>query len=609
MATQSGTRNSTTGLVERLRAVVGARHVLTGHAATRRFRRGYRHGGGEVLAVARPGTLLQQWRCLQACVDAGTIVICQAANTGLTGGSTPDGEDYDRPIVIINTLRLDRIDLIDGGRQVVCQPGATLDRLEKRLRPHGREPHSVIGSSCIGATVMGGICNNSGGSLIRRGPAYTQFAVFARVDETGHLGLVNHLAIRLGEEPEDILDRLDRGHFPTSDIEYPEDRWASDREYADHVRDISSAVPARFNADPRRLHEASGSAGRVAVFAVRLDTFAADDCASVFYIGSEDPAELESIRRHVLARFEHLPIAAEYMHRTAYDASRDYGKDLFLFIRCFGTGAVPRAYGWKSRFDGWTEKLGLGGAVSDQLLQLAMKLLPQHLPKRLDGYRDRFAHHLLLRVGRDGCEEARRYFGSIFPSAKGDFFECTESEGQAAFLNRFVVGASIVRYRAVHHTTVEDIVALDVALPGSAMEWFETLPSHIEDKLVFKMYCGHFFCHVMHQEYLVRKGEDCCAIQQAMHALLDVRGAEYPAEHNVGHMYAAKQALRDFYRAMDPTNTFNPGIGHTSKRRHWLQSACRCEPDASVPSIEPAARSIRGRGPGMSHSLAGEDDR
>jgi FAD/FMN-containing dehydrogenase len=43
--------------------------------------------------------------------------------------------------------------------------------LERALKPIGREPHSVFGSTCIGASVVGGICNNSEGTLIRRGPA------------------------------------------------------------------------------------------------------------------------------------------------------------------------------------------------------------------------------------------------------------------------------------------------------------------------------------------------------------------------------------------------------------------------------------------------------
>ena len=46
---------------------------------------------------------------------------------------------------------------------------------------------------------------------------------------------------------------------------------------------------------------------------------------------------------------------------------------------------------------------------------------------------------------------------------------------------------------------------------------------------------------------------------------LDSIGAKYPAEHNVGHLYKAEKDLADFYSNLDPTNTFNPGIGKTSK--------------------------------------------
>ena len=79
-------------LLARLRGAVGAGHVLTGDKATRRFRRGYRFGDGPVLAVVRPGTLLELWRALQAAVEGGAAIILQAANTGLTGGSTPGGD-------------------------------------------------------------------------------------------------------------------------------------------------------------------------------------------------------------------------------------------------------------------------------------------------------------------------------------------------------------------------------------------------------------------------------------------------------------------------------------------------------------------------------------
>ena len=126
-------------LLAKLRDAVGRTHVLTGDRATRRYRKGYRFGDGPVVAVVRPGTLLELWRVLQVIVAAGRIVLMQAANTGLTGGSTPDGDGYDRGIVLVSTRRLTGVQLLDGGRQVVCLPGATLDVLEKRLAPLGRD--------------------------------------------------------------------------------------------------------------------------------------------------------------------------------------------------------------------------------------------------------------------------------------------------------------------------------------------------------------------------------------------------------------------------------------------------------------------------------------
>ncbi|MCQ4033895.1 hypothetical protein FK513_28190, partial [Klebsiella pneumoniae] len=44
-------------------------------------RKGFRSGQGEALAVVFPGTLLELWRVLNACVDADKIILMQAANT------------------------------------------------------------------------------------------------------------------------------------------------------------------------------------------------------------------------------------------------------------------------------------------------------------------------------------------------------------------------------------------------------------------------------------------------------------------------------------------------------------------------------------------------
>ena len=115
-----------------LTRLVGHSHLLTEPAKTARYRKGFRSGQGDALAVVFPGSLLELWRVLNACVAADKIILMQAANTGLTEGSTPSGNDYDREIVIISTLRLDKLHVIGKGEQVLAWPGTTLYSLEKR---------------------------------------------------------------------------------------------------------------------------------------------------------------------------------------------------------------------------------------------------------------------------------------------------------------------------------------------------------------------------------------------------------------------------------------------------------------------------------------------
>ncbi|WP_375392827.1 D-lactate dehydrogenase, partial [uncultured Sphingomonas sp.] len=429
--------------------VVGTRNVLTSAAATRRYRQGYRYGDGPVIAVVRPGSLVEQWRVVVACLAADVTIILQAANTGLTGGSTPDGEGYPGGVVIVSLMRVRGVHLIDGGRQVVCLPGATLHDLERALRPFEREPHSVIGSSCIGASVMGGVCNNSGGALIRRGPAFSQLALFGRIDADGRLRLVNHLGIRIAGDVESVLHQVEAGAFDPAAIEDDASLWAHDHAYAEHVRRIDDDRPARYNADPRRLFEGSGSAGKLVLFAVRLDTFPREAGTTTFYVGTNDPAELTRIRREILRRFETLPIAGEYMHRTAFDIAARYGKDVFIAIRLLGTDRLPALFALRARVDAIAGWLRLpGGAVSDRLLQWASRLFPHHLPQRMRQYRDRFEHHLLLKMPADGAAETRALLDDMFPSADGDYFVCSEDEAAKAFLHRFAAAGAAVRYRA-----------------------------------------------------------------------------------------------------------------------------------------------------------------
>lgn len=557
-------------LISELTTIVGEKYIITDPAKNEEYRSGYRFGSGHALAVVRPATLVEFWRILSACVKADVIVINQAANTGLTGGSTPSGNDYDRDIVIINTMRINGIQLINDAEQAVCLPGSTLNELENQLKPYGREPHSVIGSSCIGASVIGGVCNNSGGALVQRGPAYTEMALFAQLNEKGELELKNHLGIDLGEDAEEILTNLQEGRYQRKDIQHNCGK-GHDHSYCQHVRQVDEDSPARFNADPARHYEASGSAGKLAIFAVRLDTFPAEKHTAVFYIGTNQTTVLNDIRRKMLGEFKSLPISGEYIHRDAFDIAADYGKDTFWVIKKFGTHWLPKLFALKAKVDRLSKKIPLlPSHLSDKLLQWASKALPKHLPQKLWQYREQYEHHLIVKMGGEGVDEARTFLNSYFAdNAKGGYFECNAEETQAAMLHRFAVASAAVRYRAIHENEVEDIVALDIALKRNESDWFEILPSELDNQISHKLYYGHFMCHVFHQDYIVKKGHDCIKLEHDMLKLLDQRGAQYPAEHNVGHLYDAKPALKQFYQHLDPTNSFNPGIGHTSKKKYW----------------------------------------
>ena len=556
-------------LVQRISEIVGKKYILTSKWSKEAYCKGWRYGEGEALAVIKPATLLEVWKVLSICIKMDTIVIMQAANTGLTGGSTPFGDDYDRSIIVINTMRISDIHIINNGKQIIGFPGSTLFDLENQLTPYGREPHSVIGSSCVGASIVGGVCNNSGGALVKRGPAYTELSLYAKVNESGELILVNDLGIDLGDTNEEILTNLQNRLYNDNQISFP-NKLASDNKYHKQVRNIKSDTPARFNADQRRLNGASGCAGKVAVFAVRLDTYSTPHRSQVFYIGTNSSNVLGKIRRDILSEFKNLPTSGEWFHRDCYDAAKKYCKDTFLVIDKLGPSYIPKLFELKRNVDLIAGKLKFfPNKFSDKLLQFLSNFWPNHLPVRMEKYRDKYDHHWVIEMSDDGIDEARNYFHQFFKKNEGSFFECTEKEAKKAILHRFVIASATPRYAAVNEKNTGALLSLDIALPRNDRDWFENLPPELSDLFEMKLYYGHLFCHVLHHNYVVKKGVNDEELHEKLLKIYDSRGAEYPAEHNVGHEYFAKPPLANFYKELDPTNTFNPGIGKTSKRKYW----------------------------------------
>ncbi|MFT2091036.1 D-lactate dehydrogenase [Paraglaciecola sp. 2405UD69-4] len=555
-------------LINELQAILAGEHIAVGKRSTEYYRKGWRSGEGSALAVAFPQTLVEFWRTLQACVNADCIIILQGAKTGLTEGSTPSGYDYDREVIVINTLAMNKLFILGAGEQVLGFPGTSLHTLEKTLKPLNRAPHSVIGSSSLGATIVGGVANNSGGALVKRGPAYTELSLFAWVNEKGELTLVNHLGIELGTEPEEILENLESGNFDSKQL--ATDKKASATDYVELIRDVDADTPSRFNADPKRLYESSGCAGKVAVFGVRLDTFSVAKKEQTFYIGTNDPHTLSTIRKDMLSNFKNLPEVGEYLHRDCFDIANKYGKDTFLSILHLGTDSLPKMFAIKGRIDAVLNKvIFVPKYLTDRVMQGISHLFPSHLPKRMLQYNQQYEHHLILKMSDAGIAEAQEYLKTFFTNNpnSGAYFECDDDESSRAFLHRFAAAGAAIRYQTIKSKEVGDILALDIALRRNDFDWVEEFPENISQHIDKSLYYGHFFCHVFHQDYVLKKGADAKQVKKQMLALLDSRGAKYPAEHNVGHLYDAESELQKFYRKLDPTNTFNPGIGKMEKTK------------------------------------------
>ena len=555
----------TSSLHNKIISIVGKKNFLISDKEKTPYTTGWRTKSGECEFVVLPNSLINMWTVLKLCIENNKYILMQAANTSLTGGSTPNGK-YDKGLVIINTTKLKTIIPINNGHQVLAFPGSTLYDLEKKVKPYNRAPHSEIGSSCIGASVVGGVCNNSGGALIKRGPAYTELSLFASVNNEGNLELHNKLGIELGQTPEEILKKLDNQSFNEENIKNSNFK-ASSTDYKSIIKDTNADTPARYNADKRRLYDASGCSGKLAVFAVRLDTFEKESEEKTIYYSTNNPKDLTILRKKIINEIEELPIYAEYMHNNAYKVSKKYGKDAFYLIYFLGTSSMPFFYKTKSKLESFFKNSKFFSYKTlDLLLNAFVSVLPNHMPKLFDTLNEKFAHHLILKCDKKNFDEILKVSKDIFnEDKKNNLLVCSNKESKKLTLNRFVFAGASARCANISKNANPELLPLDVALKRNDDKWFHDIPSELKKDVLQTLTVAHFFCLVFHREYVIKIGKNNNKVKDKLLRWFDEIGAKYPAEHNVGHMYEADDNLRNFYKKLDPNNIFNPGIGKTSK--------------------------------------------
>jgi FAD/FMN-containing dehydrogenase len=152
-------------LLGALKAAVGDAHVIAEgdlSAWELDWRKRWR---GKALAVVRPGGTEEVAAVVRACAAAGASIVPQGGNTGLVGGSTPDGSGTQ---VVLSLARMNRVRAVDPANlTMTVDAGCVLQVLQQAARDAGLLlPLSLAAEgSC---TIGGNLATNAGGTQVLR---------------------------------------------------------------------------------------------------------------------------------------------------------------------------------------------------------------------------------------------------------------------------------------------------------------------------------------------------------------------------------------------------------------------------------------------------------
>lgn len=159
-----------TELVETIRAIVGARGLLTEAADTAAYtadwRRLYR---GHTAAVVRPATTAELAAVVRLCAEARVALVPQGGNTSMVGGATPDADGSQLVLSLTRLNRVREIDAVD--LTMTVEAGVTLKAAQTAAADAGcLLPLSI---SSEGSAQIGGVLavNAGGNNTVRYGNA------------------------------------------------------------------------------------------------------------------------------------------------------------------------------------------------------------------------------------------------------------------------------------------------------------------------------------------------------------------------------------------------------------------------------------------------------
>lgn len=553
-----------------LDGIVGSKYVRRNYT-----QKGSRLGQGTALAHVSPGTMKEAVQVLKACVAADVAVLPQGANTSLTGGSVARAE-CDRPFVVINLRRLSKmLPIGDDAKQVLCFSGAGIydlkDMLEKK---HKRDSHSILGSIFLNPSIGAGVAFGSGGTQIRKGPSWTERALFCRVREDGEVEIVNTLGLNDGGDPLGFLDGLDgKESLSNGDVDPNCKAAASWPRYSETVRKLDGEV-SRYNADTTGI-DCCRSEGKVMVLASVHDTFPMPEKSQLIWISCKDYETTNRLKREVMLRSgDTMAKSCEYMNREVYNGVDRAGRILVKMIELVGMQRLEPLWNLKLTIE--MIPLPFTDIICDKFLYWFNNIIPQPLPQVLRDLGRDYDHHMLVEFSEYSAGEVERLqtaldkFASTFPDGHIKYHVCADAyEKSRATLWRFVVAPA---FRTYCIGVGMQGLSIDYALPKNCSN-HPTLPEKkypVQNRWIY----SHFGCNVFHEDLIFGPEVD---VEHAKHeikrAVEEGTGGKLPAEHGHGTEYKASKAMQERWKKMDPLNVMNPGVGGTSPFKHYKETA------------------------------------
>jgi D-lactate dehydrogenase (quinone) len=584
-------------LYTKLRRIVGKNNLFEGgeeNTHTTKFLKGARLGHGKALAIVQPTKLTQVEAVVKAVVDAGCVVLVQGSNTGLTGGSVPRETDDERPTVIVSMKHFDTAFPIDDGKRMVCLAGmglASLKRLVSENFPD-RESHSILGSTFLNPTTAAGVAFGSGGTQCRKGPAWTERALYLKVvpDKYGKnvIKIVNRLGIEGFDSKEGefeselkmnsgILHQLDlhvalvKGEpdksMKKSNTTYGREP-AHDTHYKENICKLDGTV-SRYNADTKGC-ECNRSEGKVLILASVHDTFQAPTKDKTYWLSFADLDAAQRFRSQVcLDNPEDIPVSMEYMDRDTFDVIDRAGRMMGDVIKILGTSSPIVNQLWAVKL--WIEGLNVRGASTfvDNVFYFFNPIFPAVLPRQIMDMGRAKDHHIAITIG--DFDGSLNRFDERFAKfqrenkEKIDVYECTTSMEKAGVTSFRFIAAPAFRTYCVGAGLQG--VSVDYALPKNYGEEPQLPPTNMPVK---RLRYSHFGCNVVHEDLAYEQGVDTEEAKMELKRTVDnVCKGKLPAEHGHGTEYHAPKDTQKRWQKMDPLNVMNPGVGGLSSNYRY----------------------------------------